>query len=77
MFMLTRNNAPITDVLSTSPVMVLSPTIVSQNISISQTAVTGPDTLVYNCTVIFSVNGSVITTGSNTTQIIVRGTYMS
>ena len=74
MFMLTRNNAPITDVLSTSPMIAPSPAIVFQNISLNQTAFTGPDALVYNCTVVFSINGSLIVTDSSTTQIIVRGT---
>ena len=74
-FMLTRNNALITDVPSTSSVMAPSPTIVFQNILLNQTAFTGPDTLVYNCTVVFSINGSLIAIDSSTTQIIVRGMY--
>ena len=73
MFILTRNNEPVTDTLSTSPVMRPSPTNVFQNTSVNQTALSGSDTLTYNCTVVFSINGSHITTESSTTQITVKG----
>ena len=72
-FMLTRNSVSVTDGLSTSPVMVTGDTLVSQNNSVQQTASSGPATLVYNCTVEFSISGSLITTASNTTQVIVKG----
>ena len=72
-FMLTKNNKPVTDTLSTSPVMAPSPTNVYQNTSVNQAALSGPDTLTYNCTVVLSVNGSHITTDSSTTQVNVKG----
>ena len=71
-FMLTRNSVSVTDGLSTSPVMATGDTV-SQNSSVQQTAPSGPATLVYNCTVEFSISGSLITTASNTTQVIVKG----
>ena len=71
-FSLTRNSVPVTDGLSTSPVMATGNTV-SQNSSVQQTASSGPATLVYNCTVDFSISGSLITTASNTTQVIVKG----
>ena len=47
---------------------------VSQNSSVQQTASSAsPATLVYNCTVEFSISGSLITTASNTTQVFVKG----
>ena len=75
-FTLTKNdnNEPVNDMLSIiSPVMSLSPTTLSQYSSVNQTASSGPDTLVYNCTIVFSINGSHITTGSSTTQVTVKG----
>ena len=42
--------------------------LVQQNVSSP-----GPGTLVYNCTVVYSINGSLITSGSNQTTIIVKG----
>ena len=70
--MLTRNSVSLTDGLSTSPVM-SSGSIVSRSSSVQQTASSGPATLVYNCTVAFSISGSLIITASNTTQVIVKG----
>ena len=71
-FMLTSNSVPVTDGLSTSPVMTTG--TVSQSSSVQQTASSAsPATLVYNCTVEFSISGSLITTASNTTQVIVKG----
>ena len=70
-FMLASNRSFI-DGLSTSPVMATGDTV-SQNSSVQQTASSGPATLVYNCTVEFSISGSLITTASNTTQVIVKG----
>ena len=70
--MLTRNLVSVTDELSTSPVMLEGDTV-SQSSSVQQTASPGPATLVYNCTVSFSINGLLIITGSNTTQVIVNG----
>ena len=71
-FMLTSNSVSITDGLSTSPVMTTG--TVSQSSSVQQTASSAsPATLVYNCTVEFSISGSLITTASNTTQVIVKG----
>ena len=69
-----RNSVPVTDeLLSTSPVMTTGDTV-SQNSSVQQTASSAsPATLVYNCTVEFSISGSLITTASNTTQVIVKG----
>ena len=71
-FMLTRNSVSVTDGLSTSPVKTTG-NIVTQNSSVQQTASSGPATLVYNCTVAFSINGSLIITASNTAQVIVKG----
>ena len=71
-YMLTRNSVSVTDGLSTSPVMATGDTV-SQSSSVQQTASSGPATLVYNCTVEFSISGSLITTASNTTQVIVKG----
>ena len=71
-FMLTRSSVSVTDGLSTSPVMATGDTV-SQSSSVQQTASSGPATLVYNCTVEFSISGSLITTASNTTQVIVNG----
>ena len=68
----TRNGEPVTDGLSIGPLMTTG-TKVSQNSSVEQTASSGPNTLVYNCTVVFSISGTVITTNSNTTQITVKG----
>ena len=70
--MLTRNSVSLTDGLSTSPVMAAG-NMVTQNSSVQQTASSGPATLVYNCTVAFSISGSLIITASNTTQVIVKG----
>ena len=70
-FMLTRNLVSVTDELSTSPVMLEGDTV-SQSSSVQQT-VSGPATLVYNCTVSFSIDGLLIITASNTTQVIVNG----
>ena len=72
-FMLTKNNEPVTDTLFVGPVTSLSPTNVFQNTSVNQTASSGPDTLVYNCTVAYSISGSHITTDSSTTQVTVKG----
>ena len=72
-FMLTRNSVSVTDGLSTSPVMAAGYYTVSQNSSVQQTASSGPATLVYNCTVAFSISGSLIIAASNTTQVIVKG----
>ena len=72
-FMLTRNSIPVIDGISTSPVMTTGDTV-SQSSSVQQTASSAsPATLVYNCTVEFSISGSLITTASNTTQVIVKG----
>ena len=72
-FILTNNSVPVTDGLSTSPVMTTGDTV-SQSSSVQQTASSAsPATLVYNCTVEFSISGSLITTASNTTQVIVKG----
>ena len=72
-FMLTKNNEPVTDTLSIGPVMSPVSTNIYQNTSVHQTALSGSDTLTYNCTVVFSVNGSHITTDSSTTQVTVKG----
>ena len=72
-FMLTKNNEPVTDTLFIGPVMSPALTNVFQNTSVNQTASSGPDTLVYNCTVAFSISGSHITTDSSTTQVTVKG----
>ena len=72
-FMLTRNSVSVTNGLSTSPVMATGDTV-SQSSSVQQTVSSAsPATLVYNCTVEFSISGSLITTASNTTQVIVKG----
>ena len=72
-FMLTSNSVSITDGLSNSSVMTTGDTV-SRNSSVQQTASSAsPATLVYNCTVEFSISGSLITTASNTTQVIVKG----
>ena len=71
--MWTRNGESVTDGLSTGPAMEKVVTILTQNSSVQQTASSGQDTLVYNCTVVFSINGTVIITNSNTTQITVKG----
>ena len=71
-FMLTRNRVSVTDGLSTSLVMATGDTV-SQSSSVQQTALSGPATLVYNCTVEFSIDGLLIITASNTTQVIVNG----
>ena len=68
-FILTRNRVSVG--LSTSPVMATGDTV-SQSSSVQQT-VSGPAILVYNCTVGFSINGLLIITASNTTQVIVNG----
>ena len=71
--MLNRNSVPVTGGLSPSPVMTTGDTV-SQNSSVQQTASSAsPATLVYNCTVEFSISGSLITTASNTTQVNVKG----
>ena len=71
-FMLTSNSVSITDGLSNSSV--IRGSAVSQSSSVQQTASSAsPATLVYNCTVEFSISGSLITTASNTTQVIVKG----
>ena len=73
-FVLINNSVPVTDELLTSPVMTTGGTTVSQSSSVQQTASSAsPATLVYNCTVEFNINGSLITTASNTTQVIVKG----
>lgn len=68
-FLLTRNDT-INDTVSEKS----QP---SQGISIHQNAYvsSGADTLVYNCTVVFSINGSSIATASITSQIFVRGEF--
>ena len=72
-FMLTRNSVLVTDELSPSPVMTTGDTV-SQSSSVQQTASSASlATLVYNCTVEFSISGLLITTASNTTQVIVKG----
>ena len=72
-FMLNRNSLSVTDGLSTSTVMITENKF-SQNSSVQQTASSAsPATLAYNCTVEFSISGSLITTASNTTQVIVKG----
>ena len=74
-FMLTNNNEPVSDTLSIGSVMLPSPPElnISQYISAKQNVSSGPDTLVYNCTVVFSINGSFINSGSSTTQVTVNG----
>ena len=72
-FMLTKNNEPITDTPFIGPVMTPAPENISQNTSVNQTASSVPDTLVYNCTVAYSISGSHITTDSSTTQVTVKG----
>ena len=70
-FILTNNSVPVTDGLLTSPVINMT---ISQSSSVQQTASSAsPAILVYNCTVEFSISGSLITTASNTTQVIVKG----
>ena len=71
-FMLTRNSVSVTDGLSTSPVMAAGDAV-SQSSSVQQTASLGPATLVYSCTFVFSISGSLIITASNTTQATVKG----
>ena len=73
-FMLTKNNEPVSDdTIVIGPVMSSSTTNVFQNTSVNQTAFSGQSTLVYSCTVVFSVNGSHVTTDSSTTQVVVKG----
>ena len=72
-FMLTMNNEPVTDTLTIGPVMSQSLFTIFQYSSVQQTASSGPDTIVYNCTVAFSINGSHITTDSSTTRVTVKG----
>ena len=70
-FILTNNSVPVTDGLSTSPVINMT---ISQSSSVQQTASSAsPATLVYNCMFKLSISGSLITTASNTTQVIVKG----
>ena len=71
-FKLTKNGLPVTKSSSITSTANLSLTL-SQNSSIQQNASSGPDSLVYNCTVHFSVSGSIIATNSSTTHIIVKG----
>ena len=72
-FILTRNSIPVTDGLSTSPVVTTVDTV-SQSSSVQQTASSAsPATLLYNCTVEFSISGSLITTASNITRVTVKG----
>ena len=67
---LTRNNEAITDAtIETSKLL----HTVSQRSTVQQNASSGPDFLLYNCTIVFSINGSHIATGSNTTLVVVRG----
>ena len=70
-FLLTGNDNKVNDTVLKGS----EPTTVSQRVSIHQNAAvsSGTDTLVYNCTVFFSINGSLITSGSNQTTIIVKG----
>ena len=72
-FTLTRtdNNIVVTNV-SSSPVSRTLETI-SQNSSVQQNAQKGPTTLVYNCTVSFRIDDSLIAVNSNTTRVTVRG----
>ena len=71
-FKLTKNGLPVTKSPSISSTAT-SPLTLSQNKSLQQNASLGPDSLVYNCTVCFSVSGSIIATHSSTTHIIVKG----
>ena len=71
-FKLTKNGLPVTKSPSISSTANLSLTLF-QNSSIQQNASLGPDSLIYNCTVRFSVSGSIIATNSSTTKIIVKG----
>ena len=71
-FKLTKNGLPVSKSLSISSKANSSLTL-SQNSYVHQNASLGPDLLVYNCTVRFSVSGSVIATISSTTHIIVKG----
>ena len=67
----TRNK---TAVIDSNSIMIAGSMTVSQSSSVQQTASSAsPATLVYNCTVEFSISGSLITTASNTTQVIVKG----
>ena len=70
--MWTRNGQSVFDGLSTGPAIQNSHTLLTQSSSVQQTASSGADTLVYNCTVVFSISGTVIITNSNTTQITVK-----
>ena len=72
-FMVTKNHTPITSTLLSSLVSQNVETV-SQNSSVQQTVeFPGPYTVLYNCTVAFSINGSLIAIGSNTTLIKVKG----
>ena len=66
-FKLTKNGLPVSKLLSISSKANSSLTL-SQNSYVQQNASLGPDLLVYNCTVRFSVSGSIIATNSSTTQ---------
>ena len=46
---------------------------VYQNSSVQQTALSGTSTLEYNCSVLFSIRGSLITTSSSITYVTVKG----
>ena len=74
-FTLTKSGSPVTKSSSCISPMVTSESLtISQHCSsVQQNASLGPDMLVYNCTVDFSVNGSLVATGSSTKQIFVRG----
>ena len=72
-FMVTKNHTPITSTLLNSLVSQKAETV-SQNSSVQQTVeFPGPYTVLYNCTIAFSINGSLIAIGSNTTLIKVKG----
>ena len=71
-FKLTKNGLPVTKSQSISSTATSLLTF-SQNSSVQQNASFGPDSFVYNCTVCFSVRGSIIVTNSSTTHIIVKG----
>ena len=71
-FVWKRNDKPLTNRVLTNS-LTYSASGVYQNSSVQQTAFSGTSTLEYNCSVLFSIRGSLITTASSTTQVTVKG----
>ena len=71
-FVWKRNDKPLNNgVLINS--LTYSASGVYQNSSVQQTALSGTSTLEYNCSVLFSIRGSLIATSSSTTYVTVKG----